>query len=291
MVNAWETLLKARIVQQNSNNIKAIYKEDKSARTKQGRPYKHPKYLKNRAGNYMTIDIFRCINILQLDSTLKENIELLIEIRDNAIHFYNESKSFEKKVLEIGTASLKSYVACVSNWFQYDMTQYNFYLMPISFFHSQEYESYSINAEDKQHQNLMNYIAQKEGEHPSDTAREHNISLILETKFVRSSSTPALNFAIDSASPVSIAINAEEQFQRKYPWSYQDELKPRLLGRYPNISFNRDFWKLLKTFQKDDNLCKERYLDWKKKKGTKKWFYSPNILKEFDKYYTPVSDT
>ena len=144
MVNAWETLLKAKIVCDNGNNLKSIYVVDKDAKKKDGQPYKTPKYKTNRSENYLSIDIFSCLKKLNIDKRLSENIELLVEIRDNAIHFFNDSKLFEKKVLEIGTATLKSYVNCVNDWFNYDLSQYNFYLMPISFFHTQEFQSFSI---------------------------------------------------------------------------------------------------------------------------------------------------
>lgn len=80
---------------------------------------------------------------------LKENIKLLVEIRNNVIYFYDKSKHLERKVLEIGTATLKSYVQCVKEWFQYDLSKYNFYLMPISFFHLTEIESFSIKLKKK----------------------------------------------------------------------------------------------------------------------------------------------
>ena len=112
MVNAWEVLLKAKIITTNQNKLNSIFVIDKNLKKKDGTEYKKTKYKKNRAGNEMTIDIFTSLKIIK-DDTLKENIKLLVEMRDNAIHFYNESKYFEKKVLEIGTATLKSYVHCV----------------------------------------------------------------------------------------------------------------------------------------------------------------------------------
>ena len=194
MANSWELLLKAKVLQNNNNNVKSLYVEDKSRRKRDGSAYAHPKYKKNRAGNYFTIDISKAAKLLDLDNRLLENIELLTEIRDNAIHFYNKSKLLEKKVLEVGTATLKSWVEMVGNWFEEDLSKYNFYLMPISFFHPFEFESHSINKEDKQHQNLLRYIEVKETEFPSDVESEHNISLKLETKFVK------------SAAPVGLAV-------------------------------------------------------------------------------------
>ena len=285
MVNAWETLLKAKIVKDNSNDLKSIYIADTNARKTNGEPYKTPKYKKNRAGNFFSIDIYSCIKMLSIDTRLSENIELLVEIRDNAIHFYNESKLFEKKVLEIGTATLKSYVQCVNEWFDYDLSQYNFYLMPISFFHTQELESFSINDEDTQHQNLLKYIAKKENQFPSNTNETHNISLILQTRFVRSASIDSLNVRFDPNSNITVNVSAEEQFQNKYPWSWTDHLLPKLKSRYNDFKQTQDFWKAKNKLESNEDYCKERPLDWNKPKGMRKKFYSPNILKEFDKIY------
>jgi len=288
MVNGWETLLKSKIVCDNKNKLKSIYVIDSNAKTKSGKDFKSPKYLINRAGNFYTIDIFSCMKKINLEQRLKENIELLVEIRDNSIHFYNESKLFEKKVLEIGTATLKSYVQCMNEWFDYDLSQYNFYLMPISFFHTQEIQSFSINKEDKQHQNLLNYIAKKENAFPSKTTENHNISLLLETKFVKSASLDSLKVKYDPNSDITINIAAEEQFQNKYPWNWTDKLLPKLKERYSDFKQTADFWKLKRKLEKDEKLSKVKPLDWNKPNGTKKRFYSPNILKEFDKKYTKI---
>ncbi len=286
MVNAWETLLKAKIVCDNNNNLKSIYVLDKEAKKKNGQPYKTPKYKTNRTGNFLSIDIFSCLKKMNLDKRLSENIELLVEIRDNAIHFFNDSKLFEKKVLEIGTATLKSYVTCVNEWFNYDLSQYNFYLMPISFFHTHEFQSFSINKEDKQHQNLLKYIAQKESDFPSDITQEHNISLLLQTKFVRSNSIESLNVKFDPNAKLTVHVSSEEQFRNKYPWNWTDKLLPKLKERYVDIKLTSDFWKLKKKLELNKEFSEIRPLDWNKPNGTKKRFYSPNILKEFDKIYT-----
>ncbi len=288
MVNAWELLLKARILQQNNNKLTSIYVIDPSKKRKDGTPFKKPKYKTTRSGNYLSIEVTKAINVLALPERLKENLVLLIEIRDNAIHFMNESKLFEKKVLEIGTASLKSYVSMVNQWFDYDLSRYNFYLMPISFFHNFEMQSFSINREDKQHQNLLRFIADKEKAFPSDEAEAHNISLVLETKWVRSTSTDAmmtLKHAPDDPGAITYKVEEEAAFRNKYPWSWSKDLMPRLKERYSNLVLNHDFWTLKKELEKDHKLCGTRHLDWNNPKGTKKKFYSTNILKEFDKHY------
>lgn len=273
MVNAWELLLKARIVQENANSLKSIFAPDHAAKKKNGEPYKKTKYKQNRSGNYYTIDIFTACKKAGLDEVVTENIELLVEIRDNAVHFINDSRLFEKKVLEIGTASLRSYVELAKAWFDYDLSKYNFYLMPISFFHPHEKESYSINDEDEQHRNLLKYIAVKEKRHPSNSSNTHNISLILETKFVRSKSIEGLKiqYANDSDNEVRVTVSAEEQFRNKYPWNWTDHLKPKLKKEIPSIRFTNDFWKMKRELEKDEKYAGERPLDWSK--PTSRSFY------------------
>lgn len=288
MVNAWELLLKARILQLNNNKLESIYIVDPNKKRKDGKPYKKPKYKKSRSGNFLTIDVTNAMKKLKLPDRLQENLGLLIEIRDNAIHFMNESKLFEKKVLEIGTASLKSYVLLVNEWFNYDLSQYNFYLMPISFFHNFEMQSFSINKEDKQHQNLLKFIAEKERNYPSDETQDHNISLILETKWVKSKSVDALTtlkYDPDDPNAITYKVDSEAEFQKKYPWNWSDHLKPKLKQRYKDIKFNKQFWELKAQIERDKRFSDERPLDWNKPSGTKKRFYSTNILKEFDKHY------
>lgn len=289
IVNAWELLLKARILQQNKNKLESIYVTDPNKKRKDGKPYKKPKYKTSRSGNYLTIDITNAMKKLNLPERLTGNLELLIEIRDNAIHFMNESKLFEKKFLEIGSSSLKSYVTMVNNWFDYDLSQYNFYLMPISFFHNHEIQSFSINNEDKQHQNLLKFIASKENAFPSDESQEHNISLILKTKWIKSKSIDTLTtikYDPDDPNAISYKVDSEAEFKKKYPWNFNEHLKPKLQERYKNLKFDKKFWKLKKEIEKDKKLSAERYLDWNNPKGQKKRFYSTNILKEFDKHYS-----
>jgi hypothetical protein len=288
MVNAWEVLLKARILQENKNKIQSIYIEDSSKQRKDGKPHKKTKYKTSRSGNFLTLDIINAIQVCKLDRRLSENLKLLVEIRDNAIHFYNESKVFEKKLLEIGTASLKSYVDCVNDWFDYDLSRYNFFLMPISFFHVHEIKSFSINKEEKQHKNLLQYIDSIEKAHPSDIKSKHNISLILETKFVRSQSLDGIPIRVDSNNPnaISVKIDSEERFGEMYPWSFKEDLVPKLKARYSNIKFDAQFRTLIRSLEKNKAFCGERFLDFKRKKGGQKKFYNPNIINEFDKHYT-----
>lgn len=283
LINAWEILFKAKILKDNQNKLISIYIPDK-IEGKNGAKLKRFYPKENRCRNPMTIQLFEAMDKLKIDNVLKGNIELLVEIRDNAIHFINKEPLFEKKVLEIGTANLKSYVRIFNDWFDYDLSRYNFYLMPISFFHSFEAESFSVNKLPKQVKNLLQYVIAKEVEHPSSEENDHNISLKLVTKFEKGSSVDALRVGYSDNANIIVKVEADEQFSRKYPLDFS-ELVSKMREKYSDFSANGKFNKLKSSLEKNDKYLGKRYLDMKKKTGQPKKYYSTEIFKEFDKHY------
>lgn len=293
ITNSWELLFKSKILKDNKNNINQLYLVDNTlVLTKRGKSRKNPVYKKNRCGNYNTIDIFKAIEkinkqnpIDSVDRVLKDNIEVLVEIRDNAIHYLNESPNLNKKVLEIGTATLRSYLTMIRVWFNYDLSRYNFYLMPLSFYHSFELESFSINDNQEQIKNLLSYIHKKEMLSPSDETKPHNISLILETKFVKSNTLNGLNLKYSEDAELSVKVDAEQMFANKYPLDY-DILISKLKERYTDFKIDKKFWEIKRIIENDSKFCGVRFLDLKKQSGSKKKYYNTEVFKEFDSFYT-----
>jgi len=88
----------------------------------------------------------------------------------------------------------------------------------------------------------------------------------------------------DDPNAPAIRLEEEQILKKKYSLSYKDLMK-ELSTRYANFKVNPDFHKLRKSFMKDSSLSKTRFLDPNNEKSSKKDFYSPNIVKKFDKYY------
>lgn len=287
MINAWELLLKAKLINDSKGDFRCIFVSEKT-RGKDGRELKRFYPAKNRMGNPKSVDIFTAMQRLDIDKVLKENIELLVEIRDNAIHLMNKNKLFEKKVLEVGTANLKSYVTIMNDWFGCKLDDYNFYLMPISFYHPYEIESFSLNSMEQQAKNILLYIQKKENEFPSDENNLHNIALKLETKFIKSSDDDALKF-IYSNDPDAIKVSMEEDqlFKTKYTLSYKD-LCVKCKEKYSNFKLNDKFNQIKKRLAADPQLARTRYLNPKSKRSPNQTFYCTEIFKELDKSYRKI---
>ena len=87
----------------------------------------------------------------------------------------------------------------------------------------------------------------------------------------------------DPSAPV-LRLEEDQILKQQYPLDYNALVK-EMIGRYTNFVRNSQFHKLRKALMKDENLCRTRYLDPNNPKSSRKDFYSPNILKQFDEHY------
>jgi hypothetical protein len=230
-------------------------------------------------------------------SPFKENIIALCEIRDNAIHFKNDETELGKIVLELGTASLKNYLNAIKHWFDKDLSKYNFYLMPLSFFHEFEsISSFSISKHNEQLKKLLNYLAIKASETKSNPNQEYNLLLKVETKFVKSAVEDSLIVKpvrkredADNPGMVQEVILKPQDITLKFPWTYKD-LRDKLKSRYPSFKQDKKFTELVNEIKLDSRFCHIIELYPGNPKTSKSYYYSPNCVQSFfDQYYKVTS--
>lgn len=275
MINAWELLLKAKLLADNEDEKDAIHFKNKG------------KLVKTASGNPKTISITKALNLLESSGTLKklvgDNIRLLIEIRDESVHFIHNDMSLAVKIQSIGMASLKNFMTLAMEWFGFDFKKYNFYLMPVSFFHLSDIESFSIDANSKD--NLLKHLNTVEKSHENDDDPQFSVSLKLETKLVKTTSDEAMQVRVtDDPDAPEIKIS-EEDALKNYPHTYQS-LCDVLRKRFKNFKKNKQFNDLMRELKaKGDKFCKERRLEPDNPKSLYKMFYHSRIVEEFDKHY------
>ena len=238
----------------------------------------------------MTISIQKAVELVRqykddsIDAAGVGNIHMLMEIRDNAVHLSNIGKGLGRRVQEVGTASLKNYVHAIQKWFNYDLSRYNFYLMPLAFYGGELMESLLIERRNPAARRLLDYIAATEREYPEDQNREYSVTLRIDMKFIRTKATSAIPVQV-TTDPNAIKVQlSEEDFRQRYPWDYE-ALRKKMQQRYSNFIQNQAFYAFKAAVEKDPKFCRVRYLDPNKPKGTKKKFYNPNILAKFDILY------
>jgi len=291
MLNAWELLLKARILQENKNSIRSIEVWERITK-KNGKPGKRLAPKKNRAGNNLTIDLIRAANTVRsyarnnIDALCGENLRLLMDIRDNAIHFINPSRGLSARVQEIGTAAIRNYARACRDWFGKDLGRYNFYLMPLAFESAAGVIETAFSSEKNiAMANLAKLITDREAAFPFDPAKQFNVAVRLDIQFMKKAGAQAITVRVDRDDPTAIpvAITAEEGLGL-YPWRTVD-LYDHLRKRYKDFKQNQKFFQLLKPLKSNRGYCDTRFLDPGNPRSAQQNRYNPNIVKEFDPYY------
>lgn len=286
-INSWELLFKARILQLSANKLSSILKYER--RKKADGKLSEKKYrVKNRSGTHQSIGMFRAIDHLTSDygdkvhPAVRQNLELLCEVRDNAVHFYNKGLDLSKIVQELGTANLRNYLVLVRQWFAVDLERYNFFLMPLAFVGDHlEFQTITLNADERK---LIEFLKIQTLTKSKGKPGKFNVALRVDVKFTKSKSDKAQKVIITNdvdATPVTIS---EEDIREKYPWDY-GILTTRLRIRYTNFKTNQEYHEIRKPLEADDRYCRKRFLDPSKKSGIGKCFYNPNIVREFDEHY------
>lgn len=282
MVNAWELLLKAKRLKDNNGKVNCLYVPN-SKSTKAGKPRQRLTYKTNKSGNFVTEGISALVEQEIKDKNLKLQLETLIEIRDNSIHFMNSSRYFEKQLLEVAVATLKSYKMMSTEWFNESLDKYDLFLIPIAFNIPQTFNAESFSSESDSHKNLLEFIAKQRIK--EDGTSEHDIALVIDVKLNRGEKGLQVRFDKTGA---PIFQDSEEVFKKKYSLDHA-ALLAQLKERYTDFIQNNKFHALKKEICKNSEFSDERYLDYEKMSGTKKTYYSSNIFKEFDKHYTKKS--
>ncbi len=123
MTNAWELLIKAKWLSDHSEKLESLHETNLDGTVRL-----------NRSKNPITVGLTQLAKRLLDDpnsgftQAVHSNLYGLVEIRDNAVHFLNADPSLGQRVMEIGMAAIQNYVLLSREWFQTDLSRYNFYL-------------------------------------------------------------------------------------------------------------------------------------------------------------------
>lgn len=287
MCNAWELLLKAKILADNGENLDSIVATRQVRDAASGEIKAVAKT--NRSGNALTLGLGYLASVMlerKVDHFSKEcvkNLEVLMELRDNAVHLVADDLALARKVLEIGTASLKNYLKVSADWFGTDFSRYNFFLMPISFFHGFESVSaLSLRPASAESQRFLDYLSEAEREGEEDSP--HYVTLAIETKVVKAKGGDgvAVRWTNDPAAP-AMRIREDDLLER-YPYDSSD-LIAKLRERYTDFKQDKRYYKVKKPLESDEKYCRVRYLDPKNPRSGSKKFFGTETFKVFDLHY------
>lgn len=288
MLNAWELMLKAKLVSENQNTLRCIRVYETRA-TKTG-PQSRKAYMRrNRSGTPHTKSLGQVVVALDKDAhsrlpaQVKDNLGALTEIRDNAVHYFNASPQLAKQVLEIGTASVRNFLELARRWFAVDLSGYGLYLMPIGFVLAPGTATAIPASPDEG--KLVRYLAEVISTSRSDEDRDFNVALEVNLSFKRAPSDALAAVAVTTDPNAPKVSLSEVDIRKTYSWDY-GELVRRLRKRYSDFKETSRFHGIRNPLKLDPRYVHTRYLDQANHRSSKKDFYNPNIVNEFDKHYT-----
>jgi len=120
MINAWELLLKARVMKENGGKLPSVYARD-SVKLKNGKYGKRRKVRLTRYGSPHTIGIVEACNLVQgykkdnLEGVAAAKITALLDIRGHATHFVASNASRRKTLAELSLAAVMNYIIASQN--------------------------------------------------------------------------------------------------------------------------------------------------------------------------------
>lgn len=283
-VNAWELLLKAKWLVEHDNDVSCLYVRESPRRS--DKPAKKPRVKKSRSGNPMTHSAdFLAKKLVEkgvLDQAASKNLEAMIELRDSVVHFYNRSRLFAQRLQELGAACVKNFAAATKDWFQRDLAEFKFFLMPLSFVELPDSaEAVVLNPHEKKFLAFVDALEPK----TSDPSSPYSVTVNVELRFTKSKAKNALAVQVTDDPNAPAVRLTDEHMRERYPWDYA-RLTQECKKRYANFKVNREYHLRRKAFLTDKRYCHVRELDPGNPKSAKKPFFNPNILKEFDKHFT-----
>ena len=284
-LNAWELLLKAKVVKDAGNDVKAI-RVYQARPTKAGKPSKKLFLKRNRVGNAQTISLGACIGELdrspaKLHVEVKNNLEALTEIRDNSVHFVTASGLLARQAQELSAASVKNFVVLAKQWFVRDLSRSLHVVLPLSFIApASNAESVVVSADESRLIRHLEGLAKV----PSDAESPFAVAVRLQLKFEKSTLSGASKVQVTKDTDAVKVTLSEEDVRAKYPWDYR-ELCKRMAARYSDFKQDGRFHTLRKPLLSDERYAKARYLDPGNPKSPRKDFYNPNVLAVFDVSY------
>ena len=285
-LNAWELLLKAKMLK-DANNAPSALRIYETRPTKSGAKSRKLYVKYNRAGNPQTISLHNCINKLEgtpakLPQEVKANLDALTAIRDNSVHYLTAGATLARQAQGLAAAAVRNFILLSKKWFERDFSKVLNLVLPLSFVASApETGAVVVSSDESRLIAHLRTIAQES----SAAEGEYSVAVRLQDKLEKRTLATASKVQISKDDDAVKVQLSEQDIREKYPWDYA-ELCERLAGRYVDFKQNQAFHDIRLPLLKDEKYAKPRYLDPGNPKSPKKDFYNANVLQVFDQNYT-----
>ena len=285
-INGWELLLKAKWLSENDNKIRSLYVME-NFRKNDGTKSKRQRIKRTRAQIPFTLGLDylakKLVEQKLLDQLAYANIEALLELRDTSVHFYHQSEmALALSLQEVGAACLRNFVLAVKEWFDRDLSDCGFFLMPLSFVGTPRLQdAIVLNREEEGFLKYLHQLVKGAEEVDSDYAVAVNIDM----KFTRSQVKDAIEVRFSQSPDALEVLVTEEQKLKQYPWRYK-KLTEECGKKYSDFKCNQKYHDIRKALHDNEQYCYVRPANPDNPNSHRTVYFNPTIMQELDKRYT-----
>ena len=270
MSNAWEVLLKARLVQQAGGKVNVLYRREQGSRRYRRIP---------GISEPMTISLREALGRVSLPNPLVANIRGIMSVRNRAAHLGVLAPELRQRVLEFGTAAVQNFIMMSAEWFGEPVDAS--YLLPVGFLGQAVLVKGTYPKAQQDLLNDLNDISDSSnGSDESGYCVTLSMDVNLNRKLVGGGNIGVTN---DPSAP-AVRVSDDEALEL-YPATYA-EIAESCKKRYQGFRRNKQFYEVMVKVKADPACSHERRLDPKNPKSAKKVFYNREAtLAKLDEVY------
>lgn len=267
-VNAWETFLKARIVQQNENKIQSLYVRQKNSR----------RYRRDTVtGDIRTIDITTALNRAQVRPAVRDNVSAMVRIRNEAVHLGLLAPNLGVEIRRYGAAGIVMFANLSLEWFEEPV--HKPYLLPVGFLDVAEIAVTTPPAQ-RPLLKFLEALAKRNESADPDYQVAMDVRVTVHPTSGGGGSIGATN---DPDAPL-VRLEDDAMLDR-FPDAYVDVVEA-CLRRYSDLRRNNRFHEVMREVNSNPDCAFQRPLDPRKKNGVTKRFYNrAAVFSLLDRHY------
>ena len=276
-VNAWEVLLKARLVQRAYGRLQAIQR-----RTRDGRRYERVP----ETNEPLTIGLPEAISLVGLPAKVEANIRGLALVRNSAVHMGALAPDVRRKVLEFGTATVQNFLTLSREWFN-EAVEIP-YLLPVGFIGRATIVRGAFPRAQREMLRILNELSSSTS---ADIDAGFSVTLSFEIQLNRHL-TGGGNIGITNDPSAPRVQLSDDEFFQYYHCTYNDVIEA-CKERYGS-SFKRNFRfnEAMREIKRDAECAFERSLNPGNTRSQKQAFYNLTAaLNWLDRLYASSDNT
>ena len=272
IVNAWEVLAKARVVQLADDDLSVIHQPKKDRGLPGPRRTRSPR----------TISLHVALTQAGVNQNVRTNVETLSELRNEVAHMGTLSGELSLRIGELGTASVQNFVKLLKKWFSEPIE--DIYILPVGFIGA----TAGVTTQPSQRQrDLLHDLNEIVANAESDD--DYSVSISVYVNLVPGGSGGGSIRPTNDPNAPAMRLS-EQDIKGRFPDTYT-ALRDKCRERYTDFLQNQKYNDLLRRIKEDPQCAYVRKLDPDNPRTTQQvWFNSDTVFERLDKHYQRRSD-